>query len=218
VVAALWNYGLPVLAIPGNSDRVGEALGPVGTELLARCDPRPDRPHVAGRVTNLEGRLVLHAGVAFAGLGGWSGTENAPPLRAEVVALQQHWQTLRAERHARGLPVPPLVLVSHNVPHGSHLDGVDNPELPPFAQGLMVGSHRCREALAALSPLLCLSGHLHENYGRTERIGATLCVNGAGAYRGEAVLVEISTEGSEDGALGEPQFVRAAAGATRQME
>jgi hypothetical protein len=107
--------------------------------------------------------------LAFAGLGGWSGPANPERLDREVAALEAMSRPAAA----------PLVLVSHNVPFGSSLDGVNNPDLPDFAQGKMVGSHRCRAVMAALSPSLCLAGHLHENYGRTERIGETLCICGA---------------------------------------
>ena len=199
VVAALAECGAPVLAIPGNSDRVGL----YAPELVPQHQPRPDQPEVAGRVTNIETRIVLRGQFAFAGLGGWSGPANPERHDREVGALT-------------ALPRPaamPLILVSHNVPFGSTLDGVNNPDLPDFAQGQMVGSHRCRAAMAALSPSLCLAGHLHENYGRTERIGETLCVCGAGAYRGDGVLFEFHPDGSFD----EPEFVSSPAGAPRVM-
>jgi len=61
--------------------------------------------------------------------------------------------------------------------------------------------------------VLCLSGHLHENYGRTEVLGRTLCVCGAGAYRGDAVRLELRA----DGALAEPEFVSARRGASRVL-
>jgi hypothetical protein len=59
--------------------------------------------------------------------------------------------------------------------------------------------------------VLCMSGHLHENYGRTERIERTLCLCGAGAYRGDAVLIDLAP----DGTPGEPRFVSAKSGAPR---
>jgi Icc-related predicted phosphoesterase len=189
VVAALAECGVPVLAIPGNSDRVA-----LYSEELAEAHlPRPDRPAVDGRVTNIETRVVVQQGVAFAGLGGWSGPSSPQRMDSELGELQRQVAGRRE----------PLVLVSHNVPYASRLDGVNNPDLPAFAQGQMVGSHRCVAALQALSPVLCLAGHLHENFGRTERIGGTLCVCGAGAYRGDGVLMDIEP----DGTLGEPSFV-----------
>jgi Icc-related predicted phosphoesterase len=199
VVAALAECGVPVLAIPGNSDRVGL----YSPELAAKHVPRPDHPDVAGRVTDIETRLIVRRDLAFAGLGGWSGPANPERLDREVAALEAMSRPAAA----------PLVLVSHNVPFGSSLDGVNNPDLPDFAQGKMVGSHRCRAVMAALSPSLCLAGHLHENYGRTERIGETLCVCGAGAYRGDAVIIEFHSDGSFD----EPEFVSSPAGARRVL-
>jgi Icc-related predicted phosphoesterase len=201
VLNALAGCGLPVLAIPGNSDRV--ALD--REELAARLRPRPDHPEVAGRITDIETRIVVRGGLAFAGLGGWSGPNNPQRLENDIAALREQWQRLLAERAALGQPAPPLVLLSHNIPHGAAMDGVDNPDLPAFAQGKLVGSHRCRAAIEAFSPVLCLAGHLHEKYGRTEMVGRTLVVCGAGAYRGEAVLLDIHA----DGRVEPPRFVRA---------
>jgi Icc-related predicted phosphoesterase len=199
VVAALAECGVPVLAIPGNSDRV--AL--YSQELAEAHLPRPDRPEVDGHVTNIETRVVVHEGVAFAGLGGWSGPSSAQRMDSELGELQRQV----AGRHE------PLVLVSHNVPYASRLDGVNNPDLPAFAQGVMAGSHRCLAALQELSPVLCLAGHLHENFGRTERIGRTLCICGAGAYRGDGVLLQIEL----DGTLSDPNFVTSSRGARRVL-
>lgn len=199
VLAALSGCGVPVLAIPGNSDRVGL----YAPELAERHRPRPDRPQVEGKMTDIETRIALRGELAFAGLGGWSGPTDPERLDREVAALS-----------AMSRPAAmPLVLVSHNVPYGSTLDGVNNPELPDFAQGKLVGSHRCRAVMAALSPSLCLAGHLHENYGRTERIGETLCVCGAGAYRGDGVVIAFHPDGSFD----EPEFVSSPAGARRVL-
>jgi Icc-related predicted phosphoesterase len=208
VLCALAETGVPVLAIPGNSDRVALGAPP---DVLAAHVPRPDRPAVSGRIANIETRVidddeVAPAGLggwAFAGLGGWSGPPDEARLQREVGTLVAQAAPLRK----------PLLLVSHNVPYLSELDGVRNPELPAFAQGQMVGSQRCVAALTALSPRLCLTGHLHENYGRMQRIGETLCLCGAGAYRGDGVLIELHPDGSFD----EPRFVTSARGAQRVL-
>lgn len=209
VVRALAASGRRVLAIPGNSDRL--ALD--WPELAAQVRPRPDQPEVDGRVTDLDVRIVVEGGVAFAGLGGWSGPANPQRLENDIAALRQQWQRLLAERARLGLGAPPLVLLSHNVPHASRLDGVDNPDLPAFAQGQLVGSHRCRAALKAFAPALCLCGHLHEHCGRTDVVEGTPCVCGAGAFRGEVVLLDVFP----DGRVGEPRFVSAAGGAPRLL-
>jgi Icc-related predicted phosphoesterase len=208
VVRRLADDGRPTLAIPGNSDRVALEW----PALADRVQPRPDVPEL-GSVTDIDLRVVMFGGVAFAGLGGWSGPANPQRLENDIATLRVEWERLLAERAAGGLAPPPLVLMSHNVPYASTLDGVNNPDLPAFAQGKLVGSHRCRAALDAFRPVLCLSGHLHENYGRTERIDRTLCLCGAGAYRGDAVLLDLLLDGTH----GEPQFVSAKTGAPRVL-
>jgi len=209
VVSALGRCGVPVLAIPGNSDRITLYRD----DLARRFEPRPDHPAVPGRVTDLETRIELHGGVAFAGLGGWSGPNNPQRLENDIADLRAQWERLCADRARLGHSPPPLVLLSHNVPYGSSLDGVNNPAVPAFAQGKLVGSHRAKAVIEALSPVLCLCGHLHENYGRTELIGRTLCVCGAGAYRGDAVQLDVQTDGS----VGAPEFVSATRGAARVL-
>jgi Icc-related predicted phosphoesterase len=209
VVAALAECGLPVLAIPGNSDRV--AL--INEAITQRHLPRPDHPAVDGRITDIETRIVVHGGIAFAGLGGWSGPANSQRLENDLAELRGQWQRLLDERARLGTAAPPLVLVSHNVPYGSRLDGVNNPAVPAYVQGKLVGSYRAKAVIEALSPVLCLSGHLHENYGRTEVLGRTLCLCGAGAYRGDAVRLEVQADGS----VGVPEFVSARRGAARVL-
>jgi Icc-related predicted phosphoesterase len=209
VVAALARCGVPVLAIPGNSDRI--AL--YRDDLANRFQPRPDHPAVPGHVTDLETCIERRGGIAFAGLGGWSGPNNPQRLENDIATLRAQWRRLCEDRAREGHSPPPLVLLSHNVPHGSRLDGVNNPDVPAFAQGKLVGSHRARAAIEAFAPVLCLSGHLHENYGRTERLGSTLCVCGAGAYRGDAVLLDVFP----DGMHGEPVFVTTSRGAPRVL-
>lgn len=209
VVSRLAEDGRPVLAIPGNSDRIALEW-PAMSETLR---PRPDQPELAPNVRDIDLRVVVVGGIAFAGLGGWSGPANPQRLENDIATLRVEWERLLTERAAGNLPPPPLVLLSHNVPHASTLDGVNNPDLPAFAQGKLVGSHRCRAALEAFSPVLCLTGHLHENYGRTERINRTLCLCGAGAYRGDAVLLDLFP----DGRHGEPRFVSATSGAPRVL-
>ncbi len=209
VVTGLAECGRPVLAIPGNSDRI--ALD--WPALAEPVRPRPDQPQVEGRVTDLDVRIEVRGGVAFAGLGGWSGPANPQRLENDIAALRVQWERLLAERARLGQAPPPLVLLSHNVPHGSSLDGVRNPDLPAFAQGQMVGSHRCRAALAAFRPVLCLAGHLHENFGRSEVIEGTLCVCGAGAWRGAALLLDVFP----DGRVSELRWVTARDGAPRLL-
>lgn len=200
VLAALADCGVPVLAIPGNSDRAGMSF----PDLVGKHTPRPDHPQVDGRMTDIETRVVVHDGIAFAGLGGWSGPSSPERLNDELASL--------ADLRGANANLP-LVLVSHNVPYGSRLDGVNNPDLPAFAQGRMVGSQRCIAALEQLNPVLCLCGHMHENYGTTERLHDILCLCGAGAYRGDGVLLQIHPDGSFD----EPEFVTSPRGATRVL-
>lgn len=83
----------------------------------------------------------------------------------------------------------PVIFLSHNVPHDTSLDRIENPESP--ADGRHYGSLVVKELIEEKSPVLSAAGHMHEGFGE-EKIGETLAIN-AGLH--STVMVEI--QGSE---------------------
>ena len=61
------------------------------------------------------------------------------------------------------------VLVSHTPPKDTKLDKTST--------GLHIGSFMVREWIMKNQPLLCCCGHVHENAGKEEKVGRTLCFN-----------------------------------------
>ena len=77
------------------------------------------------------------------------------------------------------------VLLTHLPPFKSRLDRA-------FA-GVRIGSKSVRKAIEEFKPLLSVSGHAHESFGK-ETIGETLCLNPGAVKDGRAALIEIPSK------------------------
>lgn len=86
----------------------------------------------------------------------------------------------------------PKILVSHNVPHLTSLDIVNNPGTS--ADGEHYGSVFARLLIEEYTLLLCVGGHIHEGHGK-EEVSGSMCIN-AGFGGDVNTLVSI-----EDGKL-----------------
>lgn len=68
----------------------------------------------------------------------------------------------------------PIILLSHNSPYNTLLDEVRMKN--NYADGEHYGSIIAKKLIEKYEPMLCISGHIHEGYGR-EDIGKTICIN-----------------------------------------
>lgn len=68
--------------------------------------------------------------------------------------------------------IQPLYLVVHFPPHGTQLDQVGL-----LGRGRHAGSASLRKWVELRQPAYLLCGHIHECAGRSDRIGATPCIN-----------------------------------------
>jgi len=68
----------------------------------------------------------------------------------------------------------PVIFLSHNVPFNTSLDRITNKESPRY--GWHYGSLITRKAIERYQPLVCIGGHMHENFGKC-KIGKTVCIN-----------------------------------------
>ncbi|MCA9791680.1 MAG: metallophosphoesterase family protein [Candidatus Eremiobacteraeota bacterium] len=140
--AAASRYGR-VMAVCGNCDL------PEAEATLRQLDVDLD-----GRARDLEG-------VRFLGLSGGLPFGNCPYERSE-----NDYRDLAAELFAEDHPRP-LILVSHQPPHGVACD---------LTRGRHVGSTALRQAIQDHQPDLVLSGHIHEGIG-TDQVGRTTVAN-----------------------------------------
>ena len=146
-------------------------------------------------------KLHTFQGTNFIGYGLSSGPED-PELRKKSKKIKyekgQYEKILRThstymerlkgelKRKIKG----PIVFISHNVPHNTKLDKVKNKNSP--AHNKHLGSTVAREFCQKIKPLLCLSGHMHEYFGK-DKIKNTTVIN-VGFGKNANVLVELDPE------------------------
>ncbi len=74
-----------------------------------------------------------------------------------------------AKRELKNIPKNNrIILVSHGPPYGTKVDMID---------GNHAGSKDIRKFIELFKPILLITGHLHENEGRTDKIGNTRIIN-----------------------------------------
>lgn len=85
----------------------------------------------------------------------------------------------------------PVIFLTHNVPFNTPLDIIKNPASP--RNGQHYGSLIAREMIDKYQPLVCIGGHMHENFGKCT-VGKTLCIN---AGSGSNVNIWMEMEGNK---------------------
>lgn len=84
----------------------------------------------------------------------------------------------------------PVILISHNTPYKTKLDKINNPKSP--VHNKHYGSVITRNLIDKHQPLLCISGHIHEGFGKT-KIKKTTCIN-TGFGSNVNTIIEIDLE------------------------
>jgi Icc-related predicted phosphoesterase len=84
----------------------------------------------------------------------------------------------------------PIIFLSHNVPFNTPIDKIINKESP--RNGWHYGSLVTRKIIEKYQPLVCIGGHMHENFGKC-KIGKTVCIN-AGFGSSVNVLMELDKD------------------------
>jgi hypothetical protein len=78
-----------------------------------------------------------------------------------------------------------VIFDSHNVPFNTKLDTIVNQKSP--SNGLHYGSIITREIVEKYQPPVCISGHMHEHFGK-DNIGKTVCINSGYGSRPNVLL------------------------------
>ena len=106
-------------------------------------------------IVNIHKKIWHHQNVAFLG---W-GTDGFTRRNEDFRITARGWrQRLHDEK---------IVLVTHAPPYNTRLDLLDE----------HIGNADARKEIERIQPVLAISGHIHENEGKQDRIGKTLCVN-----------------------------------------
>jgi uncharacterized protein len=147
-------------------DRCGDALKPLGERLWLL--PGNHETHEATRVLCQRfGFVDFHrqvrplGAVTFAGLG----YSNITPFNTPGEYSEQEI----AHALAAFENIQPLYLVVHFPPRDTKLD--------EYAPGRHAGSPTLREWVERVQPARLFCGHVHETAGKSDRLGATACLN-----------------------------------------
>jgi uncharacterized protein len=102
----------------------------------------------------IHAKEVEHAGISILGWGGGGFAKQDPALDAFAKQF-----TPKANR----------VIIFHGPPHGTTTDYLDGYEY--------VGCKTRRKVVERLQPFLVLCGHIHENFGKQDKIGKSIVLN-----------------------------------------
>jgi Icc-related predicted phosphoesterase len=163
VIQAIETYNHRIVAVAGN------------------CDYPEAEGYLAERGFDLHASHREIAGVTFVGLGG----SLPAPVPSPNVYGEHELESFLAAAIEGVDPDAPLILVSHQPPKDTHLDRT--------TRGEHVGSVRVRRFIEERSPLLCLTGHIHEAAGM-DQIGSTRLVNPGPLDAGRYAHIELDGE------------------------
>jgi len=189
VLNYLNDFGKPVLLIPGNWDWIGGNDWEVLEEnRFQQLVDEFENIHNINR-TSLELEEL-----SFIGYGPCSGPEvpqyedEKPDDPGELEEMREEYNENRKEiSELFKASKRPVVFLSHNVPHNTSLDMIDNPDSP--ADGRHYGSLVVRDMIEEYSPLLSIGGHIHEGAGN-EKVEGITCINGGLHSQAEIKLNE----------------------------
>lgn len=176
VLEHLASSGKPVFLVPGNWDWTGDEEWDYLDENRYRALVEEfDNVHDLNFSSKELGQYTL------IGYGPCSGPEipqyddDMPDDEEEMEQMKQEYSENKSRLESLFEDADkPVIFLSHNVPHDTELDRIDNEDSP--AHGRHYGSIVVRELVENFSPEVSIAGHMHEGYGET-LIGDTLCIN-----------------------------------------
>ncbi len=176
IVKKLCSYGLPVIALRGNTYRSDR-----GSKITKSIFDKYDNliHKLIGKI-NIKGKTFVLFDVLF---------EKESAVRKNLFGMENKIDNKKLEKKLDELLVnnPRVVLVCHNPPYG-YLDELDSPCMPKELNGKHVGSKILLRAIRKHQPRLVLCGHIHEAKGRT-KIGKTDVINLG--YRGDYEILDL---------------------------
>jgi Icc-related predicted phosphoesterase len=87
-----------------------------------------------------------------------------------------------------------VIFVSHNSPHNTKLDLITSKEAHSDAKGRHFGSKMFRRVLDKHQPILSISGHIDEAWGK-QNLGRTLAVNCGAVHDGRGAVIDVKESG-----------------------
>ncbi len=152
--------------------------------VLGNCDEPDFIEKIEERDISVEGSLVYHEGLAFAGSGGGSkftGTTPYERSEEELVgdfALVENAKDAGDEKNRWNN----LIVIMHNPPKDTKCDMIPN--------GMHVGSEKLRAFIEKTCPLAVITGHIHES-AAIDTIGQSRVINPGSLAEGKYAWLEV---------------------------
>ncbi len=144
-------------------EKIMGKLDSMGKNVLMIHGNHENEYRVKELCSNYDNLTFLHKGVfelgdyIFLGYGGDGFSTNDPEFERVAEFFKK-----QAENKKR------IIFVTHGPPHGTKIDKINDEHR---------GSKSYRKFIDELQPHLAISGHLHENAGKHDKIGRTLFIN-----------------------------------------
>jgi uncharacterized protein len=163
MISIIRQYQPNILAVSGN------------------CDPPEIENALQQEGICLHRRNITLGNICFSGLSGSLPCPRPTPNEYNEQDFADFVGQINATRDTS----LPMVLVSHQPPYNCKNDEVE--------PGIHVGSHSISSFIESESPLLCLTGHIHEGIG-IDKIGRTMVVNPGPFRSGHYAIISILEE------------------------
>ncbi|MCD6274831.1 MAG: metallophosphoesterase [Candidatus Aenigmarchaeota archaeon] len=195
VLEYLNSFGIPVYVVPGNWDWTKDENSDWN---FLRQDHYNALTKELSNIVDVHYRIIDIRDYQIIGYGISSGPEY-PQYKEDLEKLKPKELAKRKREYERDLKEvsslfekasKPIIFLSHNVPFNTSIDKIKDKKSPRY--GYHYGSLIVRKMIDEYQPLVCIGGHMHENFGKC-KIGETTCINaGFGSY------VNVWLELSED--------------------
>lgn len=175
ILEKLNSLDVPVYIVPGNWDWTGENSE---WEFL-EGKGYPQMLEEFENIYNLNFDIQKFNGWNYVGYGPCSGPElpqyedDEPDTDEELKEVREDY-SVKKERLEGLMESEKTIFLSHNAPHNTFLDKIDNEESP--VHGRHYGSVIVRELIEQYSPEFSVAGHMHEAEGE-ESLQDTDCLN-----------------------------------------
>jgi len=143
-----FNTGIPFLIVPGNHE-TPEEIKVYSKEFKS--------------IKDIHLKSFVFGNYFFLGCGGGGFTEHHAEFEQSEEKFASALKKLKIQNHKYK-----IILVTHQPPYKTKLDKI---------YGEYSGSKSIRKFIEKYNPALCISGHIHENEGKSDKIGKTSIIN-----------------------------------------
>jgi Icc-related predicted phosphoesterase len=183
ILKTLNTLDKPIIFVPGNHDN------PLYLDSQIHCEENykyslKNLLKGISNLINVEYSIFKYKGIVFSGIGSISAPEPINYLERFNFEDLQDFIFYNSRAKFNKLVIKHMdkklenekniILISHNSPYNSKLDLIRDETSPVFNNHY--GSKICNYLIGKYEPILCLSGHIHESYGK-EKIKKTMCIN-----------------------------------------